>query len=75
MKMLEKPQKFNELFRDQDLTVVVRSLHENIGFCGAFLWKNNIVIPLDYDSYSEKMTVYGYERIEDSVEILVGNDW
>jgi hypothetical protein len=72
--MLEEPQKFNELFRDQDLSIVWVYWKE-IGFCGAFSWKNNTVIPLDYDSYSENMTVYGYERIEDSVDILVGNDW
>lgn len=74
MKMLEEPQKFNELFHNQDLSIVW-VFHKEIGLCGAFSWKNNTVISLDYDSYSEDMTVYGYKRNDDSVDILVGNDW
>ena len=81
--------KFKDLFINQNFGLV--QLHstqtyndgntENIvGFCGVFEWKNNEVIPLDGDSYTENTDVIGYNFFTDEdnqicLDILVGENW
>ena len=68
---LAKSQLFNELFHDQNFDAV--QIHDAnyldingekiiTGFCGAFEWKNNKLVPLDYDTYTEKMPVIAYKE-------------
>lgn len=89
--IFDKPVRFKEEFADKPADVV--QLHsiqtyntENgkdiVGFCGQCSWKNNTLVPLDGDSYSENMTVYGYSwwsnaetNICSGLDILVGTDW
>ena len=87
--VFDVPVKFNEYFAGRDFEVVqlhsIQTYHNGeciCGFCGQISWKNNILKPLDGDSYSEKMTVYGYEEfsneeegITHGLDILVGTDW
>lgn len=89
--ILEQPVKFNEFFKNKNLDCVqIHSSqiyqHENknyiVGFCGAFSWINNILQPLDGDSYNVEMTIYGYEyftnheeNVHSGVEVLVADDW
>ena len=88
-KLLDQPQKFSELFLNQnfddvELVSIIRLMTEkNVGrFLGAFEWKDNEIKSLDGDSYNSDMTVYGYEFFENpeagvlnGLSILVGNDW
>ena len=88
-KLLDQPQKFSELFLNQnfddvELVSIIRLMTEKkVGrFLGAFEWKDNEIESLDGDSYNTDMTVYGYEFFENpeagvlnGVSILVGNDW
>ncbi len=88
-KLLDQPQKFSELFLNQnfddvELVSIIRLMTEkNVGrFLGAFEWKDNEIESLDGDSYNTDMTVYGYEFFENpeagvlnGLSILVGNDW
>ncbi len=88
-KLLDQPQKFSELFLDQnfddvELVSIIRLMTEKtVGrFLGAFEWKDNEIESLDGDSYNTDMTVYGYEFFENpeagvlnGLSILVGNDW
>lgn len=47
-----------------------------IGFVGIFEWKDNVLTPLDGDTYNELMPVIGYEEDEDTLDILVeGGKW
>lgn len=89
--LLDKPVKFNELFKDKDIDCVqVHSTQiisysggkDIVGFCGQFSWKDNKIKSLDGDNYSPHMTVFGYtwfenkeEGIKIGVDILIGNDW
>lgn len=83
--IVDKPKPFNEMFAGQDISCVqthstqVVGEGDIVGFCGAFEWKDNKIISLDGDSYSENMTVLGYEWFESEgkkcLDILVGNDW
>lgn len=83
--ILENPVLFSELFKDKNISLV--QLHDvNVfgldgkeyicGFAGTFKWKNNKIIPLDGDSYSDKMEVLGYEWFNNykSIDILV-KEW
>jgi hypothetical protein len=87
-KGLEEPVPFNEYFKNQDVRVVqVYCLTDDgfdAGFCGVFSWKDNIITPLDGDTYNEKMLVYGYRWFsfenshhdeEKALNIVVGEDW
>jgi len=86
--LLEKPEPFNKYFADKNYPIVqihsaevfeVPDGKDIIGFCGQFAWNNNKIMPLDGDSYSETMLVYGYEEFDcdegKGIDILVGNDW
>lgn len=88
--MLSEPIKFNEAFKDIDIDVVqlhsIELIRVNekqcdiVGFCGAFSWKNNLIQPLDGDTYWADMYIYGYEWFDTDdggkgLDILVGNDW
>ena len=89
-KLLDQPQKFSELFLNQNFEVVevisilklVTKTTERIsGFSGLFEWKDNKIESLDGDSYNTDMTVYGYKFFEkpeagvlNGLFILVGAD-
>lgn len=84
--VVDKPQEFEDMFADQNITCVqvhmIHTLHENntIFFCGAFMWKDKELIPLDGDSYNKRTLVYGYDWFENKsgemcLDILVGDDW
>ena len=76
---------FKDMYKDTDIPVVqlhsIQSCGGNdiVGFCGVCSWKNNILFPLDGDSYSDEMLIYGYDWFEDNnnrkcLDILV-NEW
>ena len=50
-----------------------------VGFCGSFAYKGRKVIPLDGDSYTREMPVYGYSWFTKNgkicLDILIGNVW
>ena len=51
-----------------------------IGFCGCFAWKEHIIVPLDGDTYTSKMPVFGYNWFNTEtdglcLDILVGDEW
>ena len=82
--ILDNPAPFNEMYANRDIPRVqlystqvftVDGVEHIVGFCGVFEWKNNEIIPLDGDSYSDKLHVLGYEEDENCLCILVGNDW
>ena len=68
--IVDEPKPFKEMFKDQDISCVqthsTTVVDENtlVGFSGAFEWKDNKIISLDGDSYSENMIVLGYEWFE-----------
>lgn len=83
--LFETPVRFKDMQANIDIKEVqlhsVELCGENdiVGFCGAFSWVNNILTPLDGDSYSENTLVYGYSWFEDAdgnkcLDILVG-EW
>jgi len=83
---LPDPVPFNELFADRDIPLVqVHSAEEAggsiVGFCGVFGWKDNVLTPLDHDSYNPKMPVIGYSHFKpegmdtECLDIIVGDDW
>lgn len=86
--LLDKPVMFCEMFANQNIPFVQlysTQVYETenkqyiVGFCGCFEWNNDEVIPLDGDSYSKNIMVYGYEWFiienEKYLSILVGEDW
>lgn len=82
--ILDKPAKFKDIYANKDIPRVqlystsvfsVDGKEQLIGFCGVFEWKDNKVIPLDGDSYSENFRVLGYEEDEKCLCVLVGSDW
>ena len=89
--LLDTPQNFSELFKDQFFQIVepvsifkmVNDGKEKYsGFCGQFEWKDNKIVSLDGDSYNPDMTVYGYMEFENheayvykGLSVLVGSDW
>lgn len=38
-----------------------------VGFCGVFSWINNVLTPLDHDSYSDETLVYGYSWFKNEI--------
>lgn len=48
-----------------------RSTLDNLGFVGAFSWKNQTIIPLDGDSYSKETLVYGYKFSKEKDKIIL----
>ena len=87
-KYLEKPQCFCSLFFGKDLPLVqlydstivpAGSLEFPIGFAGSFKWEHNKTVPLDGDSYDERMLVYATREWENNgkkgIDILVEGDW
>ena len=86
--LFQKPEKFCEYFKNKDYYVVqthstevfkISGKKDIVGFCGQFGWKNNMITPLDGDSYSKTMSVYGYEEFDcdegKGLDILVGDEW
>ena len=85
----DKPVPFSTLMRDEDIDYVQVHLlqaYENngytniIGFSGVFEWKNNILKPLDGDTYNSECLVYGCQwfKTKDNkrgLDILVNEDW
>jgi hypothetical protein len=80
--IVDEPKPFNKMFTDQDISYVqthsTTVVDENtlVGcFSGVFEWKDNKIISLDGDSYSENMIVFGYEWFENEgkkcLDILV----
>lgn len=70
--LLDKPIKFKDLYKDENIELVqIHSIEsfniqgtdkkDIVGFCGVFKWENNNIISLDGDSYSENMKVLGYD--------------
>ncbi len=77
--ILDTPQKFSELFHDQDYVIVElentiklvadeKILYGNGRFQGSFMWINNEIMSLDGDSYELDMTVYGYMEFSNQEE-------
>lgn len=70
--LLKNPIPFNELFIENYNVVQLHSIQKIedsiIGFCGVFKWEYGALYPLDGDSYSENMLVYGYEKFYTSKE-------
>lgn len=88
--VLSTPISFKELFKNENFDCVqLHSTHifsdkngvkDIIGFCGVFSWIDNMIKPLDGDSYNDNFTVLGYERFStqnenNCIDILVGDDW
>ncbi len=86
--LLDKLVKFKDMFADMDIPYV--QLHDTticnidgkkdiMGFSGVFEWKNNHIIPIDYDSYYSELMICGYEWFERSgekcLDILVVGNW
>lgn len=82
---LEIPIRFKDMQADNNIKVV--QLHsiepvgadDIVGFCGVCSWIDNTIAPLDGDSYSAEMLVYGYEWFDDNdygrcLDILV-KEW
>ena len=78
--ILDEPIEFKDLFKDEDIkTVQLHSIETYTvadvtvigGFCGSFKWKNNSIESIDNDSYTARMLVYGYERFNNGVDVLV----
>ena len=82
--ILEKPMPLNAWLKDAEYTIVqvhsiIKSGESILGFCGVFSWENNILSPIDGDTYDSKMMVYGFKKfttknIENGLDILV-KDW
>lgn len=87
-KYLNTPQSFDSLFSDKDFPII--QLYDGtiisagktsipVGFTGSFSWIDNKIIPLDGDSYDEKMVVLAireWEKDEEKImDILVEGDW
>lgn len=84
--LLECPVRFKDMQADNDIDVV--QLHsiepcgdDIVGFCGQCTWKDNVLSPLDGDTYYDTMLVYGYEwwsneeeGVKRGLDILV-EDW
>lgn len=82
---LQEARAFCELFAGKNYPVV--QIHDCtpiaygdgiIGFAGACQWKNNELIALDGDSYTEHMPVYGYHEFESEGKIcldVLTDDW
>ena len=70
---LDKAVFFDEYFKDKNYSVVqVHDINpisdvyiEPIGFAGKFKWVKNVLTPLDYDSYTAHMPIYGYHTFKD----------
>lgn len=85
--VLNKPEKFCDVFRDKDLPYVqLHSLElcnddsDVVGFCGVCKWIGGEISPIDGDSYTKNMLIYGYSWFKDKdgadcIDILVGADW
>ena len=78
--VLKEPTDFCKLFKDKNFGLVqVHTYIDDVGFCGAFGWKNNKLESLDGDSYNEEMIVYAYstfgEKGKEALDIVVGEDW
>ena len=56
-----------------------RPVGEVIGLVGQFEWRDNKLISLDHDNYSESMLVYAWNTVRDNeyrvIDICVGYDW
>ena len=78
----KKPVKFDEYFKNQTFDLV--QLHDIdiapcgsfIGFCGSFSWQNNTIKPLDGDSYTPNMNIFGFREFayDDHDEEMSGLD-
>ncbi len=72
--VLDTPVPFKELFKDRDFDYI--QIHDTepcpdgdiIGFCGVCSWKDNVLKPLDGDTYTDSMTVCGYSYFTNSEE-------
>ena len=84
--LLDPAQSFKVMFKGKTIPLVqVHSLiscgGDIVGFCGVFRWDNDILTPLDGDSYNDKMMVYGYKWFknpdtqEECLDVLVNDDW
>lgn len=81
--IVENPIHFTEMYAGRDIPRVqlystsvfsVDGKEQLIGFCGVFEWKNNEIISLDQDSYSNFL-VLGYKECDNCLCVLVGSDW
>ena len=70
---LEEPVMFDDYFKGRDYEVVqvhdinpISEIYKDpIGFAGKFKWVKNVLTPLDYDSYTAHMPIYGYHTFKD----------
>lgn len=68
----EEPVMFDDYFKGKDYDVVqvhdINPISETykdpIGFAGSFEWKSNTIKPLDYDSYTPKMPIWGFNEFK-----------
>lgn len=66
----DEPVIFNVYFKDRDYDLVQihdinpigKEYPDPIGFVGQFEWKSNTLTPLDGDSYTAQMPIYGFEE-------------
>lgn len=96
--ILQVPIIFKDLFPNEDFDVIQlhsiqtvvpsEELKEDmsydpfVGFCGQCRWQDKVLFPLDGDTYTPNMPVFGYERwsreekgIKKALDILVGEEW
>ena len=77
----DEPVMFDEYFKDKnydvvqvyDISPISDKYPEPIGFAGKFEWKANTITPLDGDSYTSQMPIYGFEEFT-SDKGLIGVD-
>ena len=83
---LEEPVIFDDYFKGKDYGVVqvhdinpISEIYKDpIGFAGSFEWKSNTLTPLDYDSYTPKMRIWGFNEFtntdgEKCIDVLTDN--
>lgn len=81
--ILDNPTSLNELCEGKEKVYValhdIRPIPDTdyiIGFCGVIEYRNGEIYPLDGDSYSKDMKIWGYEwfdcdEYDNAVDILV----
>lgn len=69
---LPKPELFRDFFADKDYPLVqlydMTCISENdiVGFAGVFSWMNRKFTPLDGDSYSPDLKIWGYKEFDNA---------
>lgn len=66
----KEPTIFSEYFKDYDYDIVqvhdinpiTEKIPDPVGFVGVFEWKSNTITPLDGDSYTSQMPIWGWHE-------------